>query len=131
MAAGMITLLLALQLQAAVQPPPPPSIANTEWAIVAIGQETVSGPQYALRIGPAEIAGRAGCNSFSAAYSAAGDVLSVGPAQLTRMACAPAVMAREQRALAILTGAVRVTRPDANSLVLTGDEGAIRLRRAN
>jgi heat shock protein HslJ len=128
MAGGMIGLLLALQLQGAVQPPPP-SIANTEWAIVAIGQEAVTGPQYVLRIGSAEIGGRAGCNNFAAAYTAVGDVLNVGPAQLTRMACAPAVMAREQRALAILTGGVRVNRPDANSLVLTGEEGTIRLRR--
>lgn len=126
----MIGLLLALQLQAAVVPPPPtPALANTDWAIVAIGLETVSGPQYALRIGPAEISGRTGCNSFSAPYTMAGDVLTVGAARSTRMACAPAVMTREQRAFAILAGAVRSSRPDANTLVLTGEEGAIRLRR--
>ncbi len=98
--------------------------------MVAIGQEAVSGSQYTLQIGAAEIAGRAGCNSFSAPYTAAGDTLTVGAARSTRMACAPGVMTREQRALAILSGAVRVSRPDATTLVLTGDEGAIRLRRA-
>jgi heat shock protein HslJ len=121
-------LLLALQAQAAVVPPPPP-IAGTQWTIVAIGQEAVTGPQYALRIGPAEIGGQAGCNNFSAPYTAVGDVLTVGAARSTRLACAPSVMTREQRALAILSGAVRMSRPDANTLVLTGDEGAIRLRR--
>lgn len=131
MAGEMIGLLLALQLQAATVPPPPPSppIAG-EWSIVAIGQEPVSGPQYVLSISAAEIGGRAGCNSFSAPYSAAGDTLTVGAARSTRMACAPAVMTREQRALAILAGAVRASRPDPNTLVLTGEEGAIRLRRA-
>lgn len=131
MAGGMIGLLLALQLQAAVVPPPaPPALANTSWTIVSIGQEPVSGGQYSLRFGPAEIAGSAGCNNFSAPYTAAGDVLTVGPARSTRMACAPAVMTREQRAFAILAGTVRTSRPDANTLVLTGEEGAIRLRRA-
>jgi heat shock protein HslJ len=127
----MIGLLLAFQLLAAVvpPPPPPPPLANTDWAIVAIGQEAVSGPQYALRIGPAEISGRTGCNSFSAPYTVAGDMLTVGAARSTRMACAPAVMSREQRAFAILAGAVRASRPDANTLVLSGEEGAIRLRR--
>lgn len=132
MAGDVIGLLLAaLQLQAATVPPPPPPspLANTDWTIVAIGQEAVSGPQYALRIGPAEISGRAGCNNFTAPYTAAGDVLTVGAARSTRMACAPAVMTREQRAFAILAGAVRSSRPDANTLVLTGAEGAIRLRR--
>lgn len=124
----MIGLLLALQLQAAVQPPPPPPITGA-WSIVSIGLENVNGPQYVLNIGAAEIGGRTGCNSFSAPYTAAGDVLTVGAARTTRMACAPAVMTREQRALAILTGVVRVNRPGANSLVLTGEEGSIRLRR--
>jgi len=128
MAASMIGLLLALQLQAAVVPPPPP-IAG-QWSIVAIGQDAVTGPQYVMSIGPAEIGGRAGCNSFSAPYTAVGDVLTVGAARTTRLACAPSVMTREQRALAILSGAVRVSRPDGSTLVLTGDEGAIRLRRA-
>ncbi|MGQ0660258.1 META domain-containing protein [Sphingosinicella sp.] len=130
MAGNMIALLLALQAEAAVIPPPPP-IAGTEWTIVAIGQEPVSGPQYALSIRAGEIAGRTGCNSFSAPYTAVGDTLAVGEARSTRMACAPAVMAREQRAFAILSGAVRFSRPDANTMVLTGEEGAIRLRRAN
>jgi heat shock protein HslJ len=128
----MIGLLLALQLEAAVVPTPPPAppLANTSWTIVAIGQEPVSGGQYTLRIGPSEIAGSAGCNSFSAPYTMVGDTLAVGAARSTRMACAPAVMTREQRAFAILSGAVRVGRPDPNTLVLSGDEGAIRLRRA-
>ena len=134
MAGGMIglTALLALQIEAAVvpSPPPPPPIAG-QWSIVAIGQEPVSGSQYALSIAAAEIGGRAGCNSFTAPYTMAGETLTVGAARSTRMACAPGVMTREQRALAILSGAVRVSRPDANTLVLTGDEGAIRLRRAN
>lgn len=108
---------------------PDPSLVNTNWSIVAIGQEQVSGPQYVLRIGPEEIGGRAGCNAFSARYTMDGTTLNVGATMSTRMACAPGVMAREQRAFAILSGAVQVSRPDANTLVLTGAEGAIRLRR--
>lgn len=133
----MITLafLLAMQLELQAVPPPPPTPPpppiTGQWSIVAIGQEAVSGSQYVLRIDAAALAGRAGCNSFSAAYTLAGDLLTVEAPRSTRMACAPAIMAREQRALAILTGAVRSRRPDAGTLVLTGEEGAIRLRRAN
>ena len=90
MAGDVIGLLIALQMQAAtVPPPPPPALANTSWTIVAIGQEPVSGAQYALNIGAAEIGGQAGCNSFTAPYTALGDVLTVGAARSTRMACAP------------------------------------------
>ena len=109
---------------------PDPGLVNTNWSIVAIGQEAVSGPQYVLRFGPEEIGGRAGCNGFSARYSMDGATLNVGATMITRMACAPAVMVRERRAFAILSGAVQISRPDANTMVLTGAEGAIRLRRA-
>lgn len=131
MAGAMIGLLLALQVQAAQLPPPPPAPPITgEWSIVAIGQEAVSGGQYVLTIGPTELGGRAGCNNFTAAYTASGDALTVGPLSSTRMACAPGVMERERRTIQILSGTVRASRPDANTLVLTGEEGAIRLRRA-
>ncbi|MGE0178558.1 MAG: META domain-containing protein [Sphingomonas sp.] len=106
-----------------------PGLVGTNWSIVAIGQEAVSGGAYVLRIGAAEIGGRVGCNTFSARYTMDGDMLTVAAATSTRMACAPAIMTREQRAFAILSGRVRVSRPDANSLVLAGDEGVIRLRR--
>lgn len=135
MAGGMIALaaLLALQDPAAAlggQPQVDPGLAGSSWSIVAVGSEPVNGSAYALSFTPAEMAGRAGCNSFTADYLAtATDALTVGGVRTTRMACAPAVMAREQRLIAILIGNVRLSRPDANTLVLTGDEGAIRLRR--
>lgn len=135
MARGMIALAILLAMQnpaasLAVQPPPDPGLAGSNWSIVAVAGEAVNGSAYTLSFAPAEVSGRTGCNSFSAEYSALGGVLTVGAARTTRMACAPAVMAREQRVIAILTGNVRVSRPDAATLVLTGEEGVIRLRRA-
>lgn len=123
--------LLALQDPAAAlggQPAPDLGLAGS-WAMVAVGTETVTGASYALSFTPEEVSGRAGCNTFSGEYSTLGGTLNINGLRSTRMACAPAIMAREQRAIAILTGTVRVTRPDANTLLLTGDEGAIRLRR--
>jgi len=133
-AGGMIALAALLALQSptaalALQPPADPGLAGSNWSIVAVGAEALNGSSYSLSFAPAQVSGRTGCNSFSAEYSALGGTLTVGVARTTRMACAPAVMAREQRILAILTGSVRVSRPDAATLVLTGDEGVIRLRR--
>lgn len=105
-------------------------LAGSRWAIASIAGTAVSGSSYAMEFTVDRISGTAGCNRFSARYTLADDTLAIGPAAVTRMACAPAAMANEGRALSILSGPVRVTRPDANTVVLRGQGGEIRLRRA-
>ncbi len=105
-------------------------LGGSRWAITSIAGTAVSGASYAIEFTADRISGIAGCNRFSARYTLADDTLAVGPAMVTRMACAPGAMANEGRALSILSGPVRVSRPDANSVVLRGQGGEIRLRRA-
>jgi len=57
--------------------------------------------------------------------------LTPGAIAATRMACPGPRMAHEQRAFAILSGPVTVSHPDGDTLVLTGEAGSIRLRRAH
>jgi len=105
-------------------------LAGSRWSIASIGGTAVSGPSYMVEFTADRISGMAGCNRFSARYTLAEDTLAIGATTTTRMACSPGAMANEGMALAILSGPVRVTRPDASSLVLRGAQGEIRLRRA-
>ena len=76
------------------------------------------------------VSGRAGCNSFSASYALRGDELTFSRSSTTRMACAPAVMQREQRFLALLGDVRRFEHPSDATLVLhTGDGRTIVARR--
>lgn len=73
------------------------------------------------------LSGRASCNRYSGRWSAQGDGLQITPLAVTRMACAPALMAQEQRFLDILgkvtafqideTGALVLSTPDGTSLL--------------
>lgn len=109
---------------------PPETLANTSWSIIAIGGEAVSGDRYALRFEQGRISGQAGCNRFSGGYSQDGETLTAGPLAMTRMACPGPGMAHEARAAQILGGPLRIGFPEPEVLVLTGTDGAIRLRRA-
>lgn len=109
---------------------PPETLTNTSWTIVAIGDEAVSGDRYVLRFEQGRISGRAGCNRFSGSYSQSGETLTAGPLAMTRMACPEPGMTHEARATRILGGPVRISFPEPETLILTGANGAIRLRRA-
>jgi heat shock protein HslJ len=76
------------------------------------------------------LSGQAGCNRFSGGYTLGGDTLTPGALAMTRMACPGPAMGHEQRASHILNGPVRITYPDGDTLVLTGPDGSIRLRRS-
>lgn len=109
---------------------PPASLADTSWSIVEIGGEAVSGERYAMQFTTDRMSGQAGCNRFSGGYTLAGETLTAGALAMTRMACPGPAMQHEQRASRILSGPVRITYPDGDTLVLTGADGVIRLRRA-
>ncbi|MDQ8755026.1 META domain-containing protein [Sphingosinicella sp. LHD-64] len=109
---------------------PPASLADTSWSLVAIGGEAVSGERYAMQFTADRVSGQAGCNRFGGSYALAGETLTPGPIMSTRMACPEPAMTHEGRVLAVLRGPVTVSFPDGDTMVLAGNGGEIRLRRA-
>lgn len=109
---------------------PPTSLADTNWVIVDIGGEAVSGERYVMQFTADRIGGQAGCNRFGGSYTLAGETLTPGPIMATQMACPEPAMTHEGRTLEILRGPVTVSFPEGDTMVLTGNGGAIRLRRA-
>ena len=100
---------------------PPSSLADTGWAIVAIGGENVAQAEdYHLQFSAGRIHGQAGCNRFSGPYREAIRTLTPGPMAATRMACPEPRMRHERDVLDLLSGPVRFFYPDGDSLVLTG-----------
>ena len=108
----------------------PASLADTNWSITAINGETIAPDAvHFLRFDRDRLSGKAGCNSFSAAYTASPDTLDAGPVVATKMACPPPLMAHEQRVFAILARPMRLTFGD-ETLTLSNDAGTIALRRS-
>ena len=88
------------------------------------------GDRYKLDFTADRISGRAGCNSMNGSYSVTGDSLQAGPLMMTRMACPGPAMGHERAVADILRGAVRISYPDGDTLLLRGTAGGeIRLRR--
>jgi heat shock protein HslJ len=109
---------------------PPATLADTAWAIVAIDGTPVGGERYSLSFTADRVSGQAGCNRFSGGYSAEGDRLTLGPVAATRMACPGPAMEHERRTLQLLQGVIRAEHPDGDSLILSGNNVTIRLRRS-
>jgi heat shock protein HslJ/uncharacterized membrane protein len=116
---------------------PAGSLDGTSWHLVEIAGSAIAltgdifrDDVYAVDFGAEGFVGYGGCNRFSARFSRVGDMLTVVPPFMsTRHACAEPAMSREQRLFQILNAPVRVSFPDADTLVLTGTAGSIRLRR--
>jgi heat shock protein HslJ len=108
----------------------PASLADTAWAIVAIGGEEVTQAEdYNLQFIEGRIHGQAGCNRFSGPYREARRTLTPGPIMATRMACPEPRMRHERDVLHLLNGPVDFLYPDGDTLFLRRDGGTIRLRR--
>lgn len=112
------------------EPLPPATLADTNWSIVAIGGEAVSGELYHLSFSGGRISGRAGCNRFSGGYRQSGEALTIDGLAMTRMACPGPGMMHEQRFGEIARGQMRIGFPSGDMLELTGVAGTIRARRA-
>jgi putative lipoprotein len=76
-------------------------LAGTEWVL-----ETVAGEALAHDVRPTiafdaagRLAGHGGCNRYFGTYAVDGDAIAVGHLGATQMACAPEVMAEEDRFL--------------------------------
>lgn len=82
--------------------------------------------------GTSIVAGSSGCNRFSGAWRQDGRTLKLGPFAGTRMACAPAEMAVEQRFLVVLGDVTGVEFTTSGEAVLATPDGRrLRLRRPN
>lgn len=69
------------------------------------------------------VAGEASCNTYTAAYLLTGETLSVRGGAATRRACAPALMAQEQRFLEALRAVQRFELGPGGALRLLGERG--------
>lgn len=69
--------------------------------------------------------GRSGCNRYTASYSLEGDVLTIGTAAATKMACPEAMMTVEDRFLRMLDGVLSVAiEAGTKRLMLTAADGS-------
>lgn len=90
----------------------PDVIGPGEWTLEAwdLDQPATSAPGVTISYQAGKLAGRSGCNRYSARIKAGdlpGDV-TIGPAAGTRMACPPPAMETEQRFLAALGGTSKI-----------------------
>ena len=74
------------------------------------------------------ITGRASCNNLMGQYQLSGEGLSIGQVATTRMACAPALMAQEQRVLDTLAQVQRFDFDQTGALLLHAAEGSLKAR---
>lgn len=109
---------------------PPERLADTDWTIVEIDGQAVQGLNYMLHFTADRLSGLAGCNRFSGGYTQSGETLTIGPVAATRMFCPDPGMDHERRALQLLSGPVRTSYDDGDTLILTGNGGTMRLQRS-
>lgn len=106
------------------------SPVGQEWRIVEVDGEHLqeSDPPLTLGFAPdGKLTGFAGCNRLLGHYELADGVLKLAQPALTRMACAPAVMALESRVVAALAAAATI-RGSADVLEIRDAAGVPRLR---
>ncbi|HKR24553.1 MAG TPA: META domain-containing protein [Allosphingosinicella sp.] len=116
---------------------PADSLDGTSWHFAEIaGEDTgLTGDifrddRYAVDFSADAMLGYGGCNRFSAGYSRAGDTLTTRPPYgMGQRACPDPIMSRERRLFEILSRPMRLSFPDRETMLLTGEAGAIRLTR--
>jgi heat shock protein HslJ len=75
------------------------------------------------------LSGRAPCNAFTARFALRGEELAFSDLSTNRMQCAPAVMQREQRFLALVGEVRRFERPAGDTLVLRTEDDRVIMAR--
>jgi uncharacterized membrane protein len=109
---------------------PPASLAGTSWRMLSIDGADVSRQDgYVIAFQSDRLNARPGCNSISGGYRVAREGFQAGPLAMTRMACPGPRMQHEQAAARLLRGRLRLYYPDAETLVMRGESGEIRLQR--
>jgi uncharacterized membrane protein len=109
---------------------PAATLAGTRWAITNInGEDVPSSDRYEIHFEGDRISGRAGCNHFSGPYRTEGERLVAGPLGATRMACQNPGMNHESFVFGLLRAPVRMMVQQDGTLVLSGQQGFVRLER--
>ncbi len=125
---------LALAVPVAAQEMPKPRLPfpfGAQWLAVSLNDQRFDGPDRpALNIDSQMRArGFGGCNTFSAtSYPLNQQRFAVGPVALTKKACAPQIMQREQAFLVALRTSSEWDVKDG-ALILTGPSGKLRFER--
>jgi heat shock protein HslJ len=130
---GLLQLLSASGAVLATFAPQSQALAGTAWRVTGYnnGRQAVvsvlAGTTLTMAFsGDGKVSGSAGCNRFTASYSASGQKLTIGPAAATRMMCArpERVMEQEQQFLKALE-TVATARFEGDRLELRTPEGAL------
>ena len=102
-----------------------PALQGAEWVVEDVGGAgIIDNSRVTIRFGnDRRVGGRAGCNSYGAAYTLAGDRLKIGQGFSTQMACAPALMQQETTFLRLLEQVQRFDRTADGGLVLVAADG--------
>ncbi len=109
---------------------PAENLADTAWMIQEIAGTPARGPQLSIDFHPTgSFLAYTGCRRMGGTYVQTGDRLVMTPTGATTGRCAQPVHGCELRLLQILEQPMTATFPDHRTLVLTGDKGAIRLRK--
>lgn len=115
------------------EPRPAADLAGTSWRIAGIqGEEVpggVQGERYRIAFEDGRLSGIAGCNRFNGPFRTEGERLAAGPIASTRMACAEPAMTHERFVLGLLSGPVRVIYQPDRAVILSGEQGWVRLER--
>ncbi|WP_214021371.1 META domain-containing protein [Methanoculleus sp.] len=110
----------------------PAALPGTSWTLASLAGEdgalisVLDGTTVTAAFGvDGKVGGSAGCNHYSADYTADGASLTIAPTIRTEMYCMdlPGVMEQEDRYLALLTDAAAY-RVESGRLILTNQEGA-------
>ncbi len=110
---------------------PTMGLEGPTWNVIGYnnGQEAVVSAiidtEITMAFADGTVSGSAGCNTYNAAYTIAGDSITIGPAATTRMMCGEeGVMDQEQQFLAALQTAA-TWKAEAGKLELRTAEGAL------
>jgi len=106
-------------------------LLGPQWTVREIDGATVAeaSPPTLSFVPDGRVAGRAQCNGFGGSYTLKGDEIAFSDMSGTMIGCAPAVMQREQRFLALLAAVRRFERAGDSLILRTGDGRAITARR--
>ncbi|HTO81969.1 MAG TPA: META domain-containing protein [Methylomirabilota bacterium] len=132
LAAALMLLLAGCTSASKPAAPAAASIVGPVWVAEDIAGAAAGGAApITLQLGTdGRASGRGGCNGYGGAYTLTGDALSFGPLLSTKMACAPALMDREQRYFQTLAQTAHYAVADDGALLLTTADGkTIRFRR--
>jgi heat shock protein HslJ len=106
---------------ASPSPSGPSPLVGTSWKLTTLGNAAPAA-NATLTFSDDNAGGLAGCNTFTASYTADASSLKFGPLALTRMACEPGVATFESAYVSALTNTTKYTMT-ADTLTLQGGGG--------